>query len=66
MSYCIWWQLIKGYGHTITPGNFLNVSQKYGEFIKIKSENMTLQANNSKAKVIANEEDLNECGIISM
>ncbi|WP_322908821.1 DAK2 domain-containing protein [Mycoplasmopsis felis] len=57
--------LLKVHGHTITPGDFLNVSQKYGEFIKIKSENMTLQANNSKAKVIVNEEDLNECGIIS-
>ncbi|MBN3534357.1 DAK2 domain-containing protein [Mycoplasma procyoni] len=39
---------VKVHGHALKPGNLLNAAQKYGEFIKIKSENMTLQANESK------------------
>ncbi|RIV16683.1 DAK2 domain-containing protein [Mycoplasmopsis gallopavonis] len=42
-------EIVKVHGHTLQPGKLLNYAQKYGEFIKIKSENMTLQANNSKA-----------------
>ncbi|SYV96832.1 dihydroxyacetone (glycerone) kinase, DhaK2 subunit [Mycoplasmopsis edwardii] len=62
--------ILKVHGHTLKPGEFLNIAQQYGEFIKIKSENMTLQANNSKA----NNEKFNEakkdqdrvkCAIIS-
>ncbi|MCU9935225.1 DAK2 domain-containing protein [Mycoplasmopsis cynos] len=48
--------ILKVHGHTEKPGEFLNITQEYGEFIKIKSENMTLQANNSKA----NNEKFNE------
>ncbi|WP_027121140.1 DAK2 domain-containing protein [Mycoplasma leonicaptivi] len=48
--------ILKVHGHTEKPGDLLNLSQKYGEFIKIKSENMTLQANNSKA----NKQKFNE------
>ncbi|MEE3928386.1 DAK2 domain-containing protein [Mycoplasmopsis ciconiae] len=63
--------ILKVHGHTIKPGTFLNFAQKFGEFMKIKSENMTLQANNSKAaaqelKSQKNEnEKKNPCGIIS-
>ncbi|WP_406613974.1 DAK2 domain-containing protein [Mycoplasma corogypsi] len=62
--------LLKVHGHTTKPGDLLNFAQNFGEFIKIKSENMTLQANNSKA----NSQRLNElnpnkerkvCGIVS-
>ncbi|UUD36176.1 DAK2 domain-containing protein [Mycoplasmopsis citelli] len=42
--------LLKVHGHALRPGDMLNISQKQGEFIKIKSENMSLQANNSKAQ----------------
>ncbi|UUM19779.1 MULTISPECIES: DAK2 domain-containing protein [unclassified Mycoplasma] len=42
--------LLKVHGHVLKPGNMLNIAQKHGEFIKIKSENMTLQANNSRAQ----------------
>nr|WP_318030389.1 hypothetical protein [Mycoplasmopsis bovis] len=42
-------ELIKVHGHTLKPGDMLNYGQKYGEFIKIKSENMTLQAENSRS-----------------
>ncbi|TDV24330.1 hypothetical protein BCF59_0290 [Mycoplasmopsis mustelae] len=58
--------LLKIHGHTIQPGKFLNIAQKYGEFIKIKSENMTLQANNSKTLYQKNnDEEAAECGIVS-
>lgn len=35
--------IVKVHIHTMTPGKFLNISQKYGEFIKLKFENMTEQ-----------------------
>lgn len=44
-------EILKVHVHTKFPGNILNTLQKYGEFIKIKSENMTIQANNTKQKV---------------
>ncbi|VEU71150.1 DAK2 domain-containing protein [Mycoplasmopsis glycophila] len=61
---------LKIHGHTLTPGKLLNHAQKYGEFIKIKSENMTLQANNSKANAqrleeISKNSERREIAIIS-
>lgn len=41
-------KLVKVHGHTLKPGDLLNFGQKYGEFIKIKSENMSLQAEAAK------------------
>ena len=35
--------IVKTHIHTLTPGVVLNIAQEYGEFIKIKVENMTLQ-----------------------
>lgn len=35
--------LVKVHVHTFTPGTFLNLAQPYGEFLKIKFENMTEQ-----------------------
>ena len=35
--------LVKVHVHTLTPGNALNLGQKYGEFVKLKIENMTEQ-----------------------
>lgn len=35
--------IVKVHVHTTTPGKFLNISQVYGEFLKIKFENMTEQ-----------------------
>ncbi|AXE61039.1 dihydroxyacetone kinase [[Mycoplasma] phocae] len=40
--------LIKVHIHTRRPGNILNLVNSWGEFIKIKIENMTIQANQSK------------------
>lgn len=49
--------IVKVHVHTLTPGNALNIGQKYGEFVKLKIENMTEQHNTildaeSKAKEI--------------
>lgn len=41
--------IVKVHIHTVRPGNVLTFAQKFGEFIKIKSENMTLQANESRS-----------------
>lgn len=41
--------ILKVHIHTLKPGQVLSFAQKFGEFIKIKSENMTLQANESSA-----------------
>ncbi len=37
--------IVKVHVHTLTPGNALNIGQKYGEFAKLKIENMTEQHN---------------------
>lgn len=37
--------IIKVHIHTLTPGVILNIGQRYGEFIQLKIENMTLQHN---------------------
>lgn len=38
--------LFKVHVHTLTPGDALNLAQRYGEFVKIKVENMQEQHNN--------------------
>lgn len=62
-------KIVKVHGHTLKPGDMLNFGQKYGEFIKIKSENMTRQASESRNKnVIINQNDeqsSKKCAIIS-
>lgn len=39
--------IVKIHVHTMTPDKVLSFCQKYGEFLKIKIENMSLQHNNS-------------------
>lgn len=36
-------ELVKVHVHTLTPGDALNIGQKYGEFLKLKIENMQEQ-----------------------
>lgn len=38
--------LVKVHVHTLTPGDALNIAQRYGEFIKLKIENMQEQHSN--------------------
>ncbi len=42
--------IIKIHVHIKTPGDVLNVCQRYGEFLTLKIENMTLQHNEVKKK----------------
>ncbi len=37
--------IVKVHIHTLTPGVVLNIGQEYGEYIKLKIENMTVQHN---------------------
>lgn len=59
--------LLKVHGHTLKPGNLLNIAQSYGEFNKIKVDNMSLQANESKNNAIssANNQPEKACGVVS-
>jgi len=38
--------LVKVHVHTLKPGDALNIGQRYGEFVKLKIENMQLQHSN--------------------
>lgn len=42
--------IVKIHVHIKTPGEVLNVCQRYGEFLTLKIENMTLQHNETKKK----------------
>lgn len=59
--------ILKVHLHTLYPGKVLNFAQKFGEFLKIKSENMTLQANESTATKKTEDDKAEEIniGIIS-
>ncbi|MGL6125066.1 MAG: DAK2 domain-containing protein [Metamycoplasmataceae bacterium] len=41
-------EIVKIHIHTLKPGQVLNYAQKFGEFNAIKSENMTIQASDTK------------------
>lgn len=38
--------IVKVHVHTLTPGDALNMGQRYGEFLKLKIENMSVQHEN--------------------
>ncbi len=42
-------EILKVHIHTLKPGTVLNFSQKFGDFLKIKIDNMTSQASQNKA-----------------
>lgn len=57
--------IIKVHVHTLVPGDALNIGQKFGEFVHLKIENMTIQHNeNSEFKVKHVEEGDCACGEI--
>lgn len=57
--------IIKVHVHTLVPGDALNIGQKFGEFVHLKIENMTIQHNeNSEFKVKHVEEGECACGEI--
>lgn len=61
-------EIVKVHIHTLTPGKVLTFGQKYGEFLKLKSDNMTEQANENRElqKTHSKREfEKNPSGIIS-
>jgi len=53
--------ILKVHVHTLHPGDILNIGQKYGEFLNLKIENMTIQHHESKEFAHAQEGPC-ECG----
>ena len=49
-------ELVKVHVHTLKPGDILNLAQRYGEFVKLKIENMKEQ----HSSIIANAANNNE------
>ncbi len=67
--------IVKVHVHTLKPGNALNVAQRYGEFIKLKIENMQEQHNTileanaaptTQATPVVPEREAKEVAIISV
>ncbi|MCD7810085.1 MAG: DAK2 domain-containing protein [Erysipelotrichaceae bacterium] len=69
--------IVKVHVHTLKPGNALNVAQRYGEFIKLKIENMQEQHNhiiemndtpaaNAKATLTSPKDEEKEVAVISV
>ncbi|WP_330463309.1 DAK2 domain-containing protein [Metamycoplasma gateae] len=52
---------LKVHIHAIRPGDVLNVANSLGQFIKVKIENMTLQANDSKQNSSEQDKKKEEC-----
>ena len=47
--------IVKVHIHTLTPGVVLNIGQKFGEFLKLKIENMTVQHNETQIETPVKE-----------
>ena len=48
--------ILKIHIHALNPGKILNFAQKWGEFLAVKIENMTEQANNTKSQATSSNE----------
>ncbi len=64
-------EIVKVHVHTLTPGDALNLAQRYGEFVKLKIENMQEQHNTitqeaSKAEAPAIKSEPKKYAIISV
>lgn len=63
--------IVKIHVHTMTPDKVLSFCQRFGEFLKIKIENMSLQHNNTTLNEDAGltthiEKELSELGIVAV
>lgn len=52
--------IVKIHVHTLTPGVVLNIGQQYGEFVKLKIENMTLQHTTLAGKEVKSDEHIED------
>lgn len=61
--------IVKVHVHTLKPGNALNIAQRFGEFIKLKIENMQEQHNTimeNELNTANTKQELKETAIISV
>lgn len=58
--------LVKVHVHTLTPGDALNTAQRYGEFIKLKIENMSEQHSSIMASNKETPKERKKFGIITV
>jgi len=62
-------EIVKVHVHTLNPGDALNLGQRYGEFVKLKIENMQVQHNNiveNNSIVGVNDHEVKEYGLITV
>jgi len=59
-------EIVKVHIHTKKPGNVFSFAQRFGEFIKLKSENMQLQVNDNKSTNNIQEQQVNSTGDIAV
>ena len=59
-------EIVKVHVHTLTPGDALNIGQRYGEFIKLKIENMQEQHNHLENQTTKPETESKEFGMIAV
>lgn len=63
------WQkesLVKLHIHTKTPDKVLSLCQRYGEFLQVKIENMSLQHNNTMQKVPETKKDHTPYAVVAV
>ena len=58
--------IVKVHVHTLTPGNALNLGQRYGEFLKLKIENMTQQHENLAQQAKLSKTQQSEYALIAV
>ena len=59
--------IIKVHVHTMTPGDILNTCQKWGEYLSVKIENMTLQHHeNHMEEKVAKQGPKRPCAIVTV
>lgn len=60
--------IVKIHVHTMTPQNVLGFCQQYGEFLKVKIENMSLQHNNTviEEKKTAPKKERKKYGVVAV
>ena len=58
--------IVKLHVHTMTPQKVLDFCQQYGEFLKVKIENMSLQHNNTVIEEKAPAKERKEYGVVAV
>ena len=58
--------IVKLHVHTMTPGKVLDFCQQYGEFLKVKIENMSLQHNNTVTEEKAPAKERKKYGVVAV